>query len=72
MYDKFSLPFDKITNVKVSTGRFNTAFTFEFLDEGNKYKIRNSVPNKNRKMNEQAENLKILLEEISHNANGRS
>ena len=72
VYDKFSLPFDKITNVKVSTGRFNAALTFEFLHEGKEYKIRNSVPNKKRKMNEQAENLKILLEEVSHKANERS
>jgi len=71
VYDKLSLPFEKIKNVKVKTGRFNTALTFEFLHEGKEYKIRHTVPNKNRKMNEQAENLKILLKQVSRQTGAR-
>jgi len=61
-YDKISLPYDRITNVKVRKGRFNTSFAFEFSNEGKSYKIKTSVPNKMKKVNEQAENLKRLLE----------
>ena len=59
-YDKMSLPFDRITNMKVRPGRWNTSFTFEFLHEEKTYKIKTSVPNKMKKMAEQAENLKRL------------
>jgi len=62
VYDKISLPYDRIANVKVKTGRFNTHFTLEFSSEDKNYKIKTSVPNKNKKMQEQAENLKHLLE----------
>ncbi|MCL2810694.1 MAG: hypothetical protein FWD25_02260 [Clostridia bacterium] len=62
VYDKMSLPYNRITNIKVREGRFNTSFTFEFLNETKKYKIKTSVPNKMRKAEEQAENLKHLLE----------
>ena len=60
VYDKMSLPFDRITDVKVRTGRWNTSFTFEFLHEDKTYKIKTSVPNKVRKMEEQVENGKRL------------
>ena len=69
VYDKFSLSYEGITNVKVKTGRFNTGFTFEFLNEGKNYKIRGYMPNKDRKMSEQAENLKHLLEKVSSKTN---
>jgi len=71
VYDKMSLPYDKITNVTVKTRKFNTYFTFEIPNaiEGKRnYKIKTTVPNKMRKMDEQAENLKLMLakvEEIS-------
>ena len=64
VYDKINLPFDKITNVKVKIGKVfkNTHFTFEFLHEGKNYKIKTTIPNKMKKMKEQEENLKCLLE----------
>lgn len=62
VYDKFSLPYDRITNVKVQAGKFNTSFTFEFLNENKTYKIKTSVSNKMKKSKEQAENLKYLIE----------
>jgi len=70
VYDKLSLPYDRMTNVKVRAGRFNTSFTFEFTSEDKKYKLKTTVPNKLKKMNEQAENQKQLLEKVSHKANG--
>ncbi|MCL1787478.1 MAG: hypothetical protein FWG38_05790 [Defluviitaleaceae bacterium] len=59
-YDKISLPYDRITSVKTKTGRFNAHFTFVFSDEGKNYKIKTSVPNRDKKMEEQAGNLKHL------------
>ena len=64
VYDSLSLPYDRIMNVKVRTGRFNTRFTFEFLNDDKKYKIKTTVPNKMRKAEEQAENLKYFHEVI--------
>ena len=61
-YDHFSLPFDRITNINVRAGRFNTRFTFEFSGNDKVYKIKTTVPNKMRKTDEQAENLKYLHE----------
>ena len=61
-YDKISLPYDRITNVKVRTGRFNTSFTFTFSSETKNYKINASIPNKMKKVKEHSENLKRLLE----------
>jgi len=63
-YDKFILPYDKITDVKVRTGKFNTSFAFEFSSDEKKYKIKTSVPNKMKKMEEQGENLKDMLETL--------
>ena len=62
VYDKLSLPYDKITNVKKRTGKFNTGFVFEFSADGKTYKIKTTVPNKIKRTDEQAENLKRLLE----------
>jgi hypothetical protein len=64
VYDKISLPYDMITNIKVKKGRFNTGFTFEIAIEDKSYKIKTSVQNKNKKIKEQAENLKQLLETL--------
>jgi hypothetical protein len=64
-YEKISLPYDKITNVKARTGRFNTRITFEFSIEGKSYKISATVPNKDKKANEQAENLRSLLAAVN-------
>jgi len=67
VYDKISLPYDKITNVTVRIRRFNTYFTFEIPNavEGKRnYKIKTTVPNKMRKMDEQAENLKLMLAKV--------
>jgi hypothetical protein len=61
-YDKISLSYDMITNVKIRTGKFNTGFTFEFSNGDKKYKIKTTVPNKMRKVSEQAENMKHILE----------
>ena len=62
VYDKMSLPYDKITNVKVRRGPFNTSFRFELSNDGKKYKLATSVPNKKRKIVEQAGHLNSLLE----------
>jgi hypothetical protein len=48
----------------VTKGRFNTGFTFEIASEDKKKKKKTSVPNKNKKIEEQAENLKHLLEAL--------
>ena len=69
VYDKMSLPYDRIINMKVKTGRFNTGFTFTVSDGDKSYKIKTSVPNKDKKMNEQAENLKHLLEVLEKRLN---
>jgi len=62
--DKLSLPYDSLSNVKVRVGKIlrTTNFTFEFLHNNKKYRIRTSVPNRKRKMQEQEGNLKYLLE----------
>jgi len=62
--DKLSLPYDRISHVKIKVGKVfkNTYFTFEFLQDDKKYKIKTSMSNKMRKMKEQEENLKYLLE----------
>ncbi|MCL2827328.1 MAG: hypothetical protein FWD99_01135 [Oscillospiraceae bacterium] len=63
--DKLSLPYDRISNVKMKTGsvfKNNRYFTFEFLHNDKKYRIKTSMSNKKRKMKEQEENLKYLLE----------
>ena len=59
-YDMFSLSYDRITNIKVKTGKFNTSIRLEFTNEGKGNYIRTVVPNKMRKMNEQADNLELL------------
>jgi len=63
--DKLSLPYDRISNVRVKTGsvfKNNRYVTFEFLHNDKKYKIKTSMANKMRKMQEQEENLNYLLE----------
>lgn len=61
-YEKMSLPYDRITNVEVKTGRWNTTFTIEFSNGDKNIKLKTSVSNKMKKMEEQAENLKYLRE----------
>ena len=64
VYDKFSLPYDKIANVTMRKGKIfkNTNFTFDFLSDGLRLEIRASMPNRTKKIKEQGENLKVLLE----------
>jgi hypothetical protein len=64
VYDSFSLPYDKITDIKIKSGRYNTSFTFEFSNDDKKYKIKNYVTNKINKMDEQAQNIKYLKESL--------
>ena len=64
VYDMVGLSYDMITNVKTRSGRFNTSITIEFSIEGKKYKIKTTVPNKMKKVTEQAGNLKLLLETL--------
>jgi len=61
--DKLSLPYDRISNVKVKVGRIfkQTNVTFEFLHNDKKRKIKVSMPNRMRKMEEQEGNLSYLL-----------
>ena len=61
--DKLSLPYDRISNVKVKVGRVfkQTHVTFEFLHNDKKRKIKVSMPNRMRKMEEQEGNLSYLL-----------
>ena len=63
-YDKISLSYYRITNIKIKTGKYNTNITFEFSKENKSYKIKAAVPNKVKKMNEQAENFKYLFEAL--------
>ena len=60
--DKLNLPYDKIKNVKVRAGKRNTHLTFEFEIDGKAYKLKTSMANKMKKMPEQSESLKQLLE----------
>lgn len=64
VYDKMSLPFDRIDNVRVKRGRFNTHFRFEISAEDKSYKIKLSVPNKQRKNDKHTGNLAALLEKL--------
>jgi hypothetical protein len=63
--DKVSLPFDRISCVKVKTGKVfqRTHFTFEFLHNDKMYRIKTTVANR-LKMSEQAENLRRLFETL--------
>lgn len=64
MSDKFNLPYDKISSVKVKIGKVikNTHFTFVFLHNNKKHKIKTNMRNKIWKMEEQEKNLEHLLE----------
>ena len=64
VYDKLTLPYDKITNVKIRRGPFNTSFRFKFSHEGKTYKLAVSVANKKRNIEEQADNLTYLHEAL--------
>ena len=67
VYDKMSLPYNKITKTKVRSGKLNTYLTLEFSIDNKKYKIKTYMPNKNKKMAQQAENLKYLHDVIAKN-----
>jgi hypothetical protein len=69
IYDKMSLIYDKITNVKVKNGRFNTILILNFLINSKKCKLRITIPNKDIKLLEQSVNLKYLLEKIASKIN---
>ena len=65
VYDHFTLPYDRISNVGIKPGAIlknNRYLTFEFLHEGKKYKIKTSMAKRMRRLPEQEENLKYLLE----------
>ena len=65
VYDKFTLPYDRISNVRVKTGKIlknNRYLTFEFQNNGKTYKIKTSLANRMRRMQEQEGNLRYLLE----------
>lgn len=64
--DKISLPYNRISRVKVKAGKVfkYTYFTFWFDDNGKSHKIKISVSNRVRKMQEQSENLNVLLETL--------
>ena len=62
IYDSFDMTYNKIESVKIKSGSFNTTVTLEFANDNKKFKIRFTAPNKMKKMEEQAENLKYLLD----------
>jgi|GEM_PF-1471960 len=64
--DKLSLPFDRLSDVKVKVGKDfkNTHFAFCFDDNGKTRKVKISVSHRMRKVQEQEGNLKILLEAL--------
>ncbi|MCL2841759.1 MAG: hypothetical protein FWE05_13445 [Defluviitaleaceae bacterium] len=64
--DKTSLPYAKISDVTVKVGKVfkHTNFTVHFNDNGKSHKIKFSVSNEMRKVQEQSENLKILIETL--------
>ncbi|MDR2599153.1 MAG: hypothetical protein LBC73_02650 [Oscillospiraceae bacterium] len=69
IYDKMSLMYDKITNVKVKKGKFNTILILCFLINNKKCKLRITIPNKDKKLLEQSVNLKYLLEKLASKVN---
>jgi len=64
VYDKISLPYDKITSTKIKAGRFNTKITFVFTIDDKNYKMRTTVPNRKKHMDDHAVNLKNLIETV--------
>ena len=64
--DKISLPYDKISNVKVKVGKVfkHTHLTFHFDVNGKNHKIKISISNRMKKVQEQSENLKVLTETL--------
>ena len=64
VYDKLSLPYDRITNVMIRAGKFNTRIAFEFSNGEKKYKIETSGPNKTNKLADQTNNMKLILETL--------
>jgi hypothetical protein len=69
IYDKMSLMYDKITNVKVKKGKFNTLLILNFLENNKKCKLRITIPNNDKKLLEQSVNLKYLLEKLAIKVN---
>ena len=66
VYDKITLPYDRITNLRVKKGRFNTSFRFEFEHGGKTVKIVTTVSNKKRKLEDQGVNLNSFLEKVEN------
>ena len=63
-YDKFTLPYERITNLKLKKGRFNTTFRFEFEHQGKTLKVVTAVPNRKRNLENQEVNLSSFLEKV--------
>ena len=63
-FDQFNIAFDRIDNVKIKTGRFNTNITFGFIHNEKKYYYITTVPNRIKKIEEQAQNIKYMLETL--------
>ena len=63
VYDKMSLPYDRLTGVRVKRGKVfkNTQFIFEFMDGDKKIKIKTTANNRMRKVDEHIGNLEHLL-----------
>lgn len=66
--DKLSLPYDRISNVRVKVGKFNTHITFSFLHNDKTCRIKTTIPSKMRKMEEHEGNLNYLLEMLEKKA----
>jgi len=67
--DKMTLPFDQITGMKVKPGavlKRNTYFTFIVTQNGKTRKIKTSTSAKLRKVPEQQDNLKELLQTLEN------
>lgn len=64
VYDKVTIPYDKITNLKVKRGRFNTTLRFQFPHDGKTIKMITSVYNKKRHLEEQENNLSSFLKKV--------
>ncbi|MDR2546207.1 MAG: hypothetical protein LBC96_01690 [Lachnospiraceae bacterium] len=71
IYDQVFLPFDKITELAVSKGVYNTDLSFLFDIEEKTHTITMSVPNIDKKMDEQAENLIRLMNVLEKHDNYR-
>jgi len=68
VYDKMTLSYDKVTDVKTQTGRRNTRFVVTYSVGEKTYKIKITASNGTKKIPEQAgnmEHLRSILEKIA-------